>query len=54
MEIPFAITTHTFVNILFDESVDKTLSKLNAIEILVDRVIFGITWKAIAFKEEFS
>jgi hypothetical protein len=54
MEIHLATTICTFVNILFDANVDNTLSKLNAIEILLDRVIFGITWKADVSEKEFS
>lgn len=54
MEIHYTTTICTFVNILFDDNVDNTLSKLNAIEILLDRVIFGITWKADKFEKEFS
>ena len=54
MEIHYTTTICTFVNILFDDNVDRTLSKLNAIEILLDRVIFGITWKADKFEREFS
>ena len=41
-----SFSLHTFVKILFLDNEDKTLSILNAIEILVDLVILGIVWKA--------
>ena len=36
----------TLVNILFLDSEEITLSMLKAIEILLDLVILGMTWKA--------
>ena len=40
----------TLVKILFLARDDKTLSMLNPIEILLDRDILGMAWKAIQSK----